>query len=229
MSVYVYAICRAPAVAPATAGLRAVPLRIVRAAGLLALVSDIELGAGPLGCEEDLWQHERVVEALMTDHDVLPVRFGTLVVSDGEVRALLRRRAEQFTAALARVAGAVEVGVRAVLAPESSAPSERTVRQGAPSGTGYMLAAKRREQRVTELREMIARALSPLARSSIALEARGAASATLASSHLVGAERLDDFRERAQRLADELDGASLVCTGPWPPYSFVGAAAGDAR
>jgi Gas vesicle synthesis protein GvpL/GvpF len=30
------------------------------------------------------------------------------------------------------------------------------------------------------------------------------------------------FRSEANRLARTLDGVTLACTGPWPPYSFTG-------
>ena len=38
---------------------------------------------------EHLWRHERVAEALMDDHAVLPVRFGTTVADDDALAAML--------------------------------------------------------------------------------------------------------------------------------------------
>jgi hypothetical protein len=150
------------------------------------------------------------------ERDVLPARFGTVLESDEDVAALLRRRREAFEAALVRVSGAVEVGVRAALADGSAdMPAPDT-------GTGYLQALKQRAELARVIAERIDGALRPLSRESRIGEGWGP-TGTLASAHLVGREHVGDFRERAQRLARETDFAQLVCTGPWPPYSFVGA------
>jgi hypothetical protein len=39
----------------------------------------------------------------------------------------------------------------------------------------------------------------------------------------VDRDRVDAFRERVDELAEELEDATITCTGPWPPYSFSAA------
>jgi len=218
VSVRLYAVARAGAVAPTCAGAETEPLRTVTAAGLAALVGTVPAAGAEPVTEEGLWRHEQAVEALMAEHDVLPARFGALLEGDEEVRALLRGRREAFDAALAHVSGAVEVGVRAALAEDPSEPG------ASESGTAYLLALKRRDELARAIAGRIAAALRPLSRESRIEEAWGPGG-TLASAHLVGRERVAEFRQRAEQLARDTGPAQLVCTGPWPPYSFVGAEA----
>ena len=86
------------------------PLRAVRSDGLTALCAPAERREMTA---EVLWRHEEVVEALMAERDLLPMRFGTLVEDDeAAVRALEERR-EELKTSLDRVRGAVELAVRA--------------------------------------------------------------------------------------------------------------------
>src|SRR5205807_2635684 len=69
-----------------------------------------------------LWDHEAVVEAVMQDGAVLPMRFGSVV---DDVEAFLASRRASLVAALSRVRGAVELGVRPA-ADDRDAPSSGT-------------------------------------------------------------------------------------------------------
>jgi hypothetical protein len=87
------------------------PLRAVSAGGGLAAV------VGPASRNEDttdsLLRHEQLVQHLMADRDVLPVRYGTRFGSDEDAgRAVAALRAS-LTTALDRVRGAVELSVHA--------------------------------------------------------------------------------------------------------------------
>jgi hypothetical protein len=219
VSVRLYAVSRAGAVAPGCGGVEHEPLRIVQSEGLAALVGT-ETGAGVDAItDRGLWRHEQAVEELMSAQDVLPARYGATLDDDGEVCALLERRRGEFDAALAHVSGAVEVGVRAALLDGGggSQPAEKL-----ESGTAYLHELKRREDLARKLAGSIARALGPIARDS-RIDSAWGPSGTLASAHLVDRELLGAFRDRADRLARETTFAHVVCTGPWPPYSFVDA------
>jgi hypothetical protein len=84
----------------------------------LAAGGDLVAIVGPAEGDEDdvsaeaLWRHEELVEELMADRDVLPVRYGTRFADEEEaVRAVAARRAT-FAAALDHVRGALEFAVR---------------------------------------------------------------------------------------------------------------------
>ena len=40
-------------------------------------------------------------------------------------------------------------------------------------------------------------------------------------AYLVDRGRVSEFVAMVAELSDHLDGVELVCTGPWPPYSFA--------
>lgn len=62
---------------------------------------------------ENLTVHERVIEKVMKDYTVLPVRFCTIAASVEEIRNLLRRRYTEFQNLLKDMDNKVELGVKA--------------------------------------------------------------------------------------------------------------------
>jgi Gas vesicle synthesis protein GvpL/GvpF len=175
-------------------------------------------GSAPEGelraTEANLWEHEVVVEALMHDGAVLPARFGTVLESIDRLRDELVGRQEEFARALDRVRGRVELGVRAVW-PERAAV-------GAPADSGRVyLARKLGEQRAAA--DATSSVHEPLARLAVAstLRVEHSPCLTVIASYLVDRGEVASFRSEADRLARTLDGVTLACTGPWPPYSFT--------
>jgi hypothetical protein len=181
------------------------PLRAVRCDGLTALCAPAE----PLEAEptpDELWRHEEVVEALMEERDLLPVRFGTLIRDeDAAARAVTARR-EELAASLERVRGAVELSVRA----HPRRPDEAPV---AASGVDYMQAKSRRLEAARLLHEPLAF----LSRDAVV----HAGPELLRAAYLVDREAVDGFVALVRRLGRSHPGLDLVCTGPWPPYSFA--------
>ena len=47
----------------------------------------------------------------------------------------------------------------------------------------------------------------------------------LRASYLIDRAALARFRGAVERLQSAHPGIAILCTGPWPPYSFVGAPA----
>lgn len=213
--VYCYGVCEASG-AVGGDGLQDQPLRTVAAAGLTAVVSDVD-GARPAASEEALWRHEQVVEGLMAGGAVLPMRFGSVLDDDRAVAALLRERAAEFRQALERVAGAIELGVRAAWESGASAPQPAR----AHSGAGYLQGLLDHRSRASDLAERIDAPLSAMSRDSrrrLLVTPR----LPLSGAYLVDHDRLEAFRQQVAVLDEEIDQAEIVCTGPWPPYSFVG-------
>jgi len=85
--------------------------------GLSCLLSDyhgIEFSRMPKGrIVRSLLGHELVVEYVMKEHNVLPVKFGTVLDTSAEVRNLLVQGYSQFVDILAQTRGKVEVEVAA--------------------------------------------------------------------------------------------------------------------
>jgi hypothetical protein len=212
--IWVYAICDRPELPPPRRrGLAQAPLDAIREGALLAVITR---HGRPVGepAPDALWAHERVVERLMTERTVLPMRFGSVVEDEPALHELLAARQEAFVAALARVEGCVELGVRVLeTAPGTSAATPPV----APvNGREYLLARMRDGQRSDGLHDPLA-ALAVDARRQLARSA----DEVLRSSYLVERQVVPRFRAAVERLQRAHPEVAILCTGPWPPYSFV--------
>jgi hypothetical protein len=199
--IWLYAVCEEPArPLPRVRGLGGAPLEGIAGGPLLAVASRHEqLPDEPVA--DALWSHERVVEAVQAERAVLPMRFGTRQPGAGSVRVALAERRELLLAGLERVRGRVELAVRAMQPPEP-----------APDGRAYL----RRRRQAAALHE----ALEPLAVAARRAPER-APDELLRASYLVEQPALASFSAAVERLQREHPETALVCTGPWPAYSFV--------
>jgi Gas vesicle synthesis protein GvpL/GvpF len=211
MTLLLYAIADRRHVIPdGLAGLGGHAVRGVSAGELVAIVGD-----GPASREvtpEALLRFEEVVESLMGDGTVLPARFGTVLDDDEAVRRVLTDRHRRLASALRRVGGAVEMGVRA-----GWADATETSRS---SGAEYLLGRLDQHQRAQRVAAELDAALADLARDH-AVRIRARPEGQVTAAYLVPRPRVAEFRGACERLAAGVSEASLVCTGPWPPYSFV--------
>lgn len=62
---------------------------------------------------DNLMSHQKVIEEVMKDNTVLPIRFGTVATSNDEVRSLLMKRYHEFKNLLRAMDNKVEVGIKA--------------------------------------------------------------------------------------------------------------------
>ncbi len=211
---HMYALVRRPAVLPDVRGIDDALLRAAGAADRIdAVVSETRIDPGA-PAEAAILAHAQVVEAVAAANEsVLPARFGGGVADEDELRRRLDARRELILEAIDRVEGCVEVGLRVL--PESR-------NDAAPAATGgeYM---RRRLDEVARA-ETLARELhGPLAAVS-----RESTSNVLARSdvlltgaYLVPRDELERFQATLQEAGRDLEGVTLVATGPWPPYSFA--------
>jgi Gas vesicle synthesis protein GvpL/GvpF len=213
---WVYAIADHPELPPPRRrGLAQAPLQAVVAPDLAAVVTQHE-HAPSEPAPDALWTHERVVERLMVDRAVLPMRFGTMMAGGDALRAVLEQRHDELLAALAHVRGRVELGVRAVATGNGGA-----VVEGPPAtGRDYLQVKLGRSRTADAVHE-------PLAR--IAVEARRhpnrGTNEVLRAAYLVERGDMARFRSVVDRLAAARTDVALLCTGPWPPYAFITAPA----
>ena len=179
------------------------PLRLVPAGRVGVLVApaaddgEREAGAEPAADADAgadaLGQRESLLEELMRERALLPIRYGTRVEDDAAAAAAVAPRDAELAAALDRVRGAVEVSVRAV------------------AGDGAATAAP----------EAVHERLSAAARE----HARHDGPEPLRAAYLVDTGAVDGFVATVRELQHEHPGLSILCTGPWPPYSFAEAPA----
>jgi hypothetical protein len=156
---------------------------------------------------ETLWAHEQIVEALMEDRDLLPVRFGTRLEDDAAAARSLAERRVELELALERVRGAVELSVRAVLTEPGEAPEDPA---------DYLRVKRRNSAVATAIHEPLA----ALARAGLQRTPRSPAEA-LRAAYLVDRGGVGGFTRLVARLDERHPELRLLCTGPWPPYSFT--------
>jgi hypothetical protein len=221
MTLVVYAIIEAGSPAIEERGLDGHPLRTVGDEDLAAVVSEHD-GSRIAGSAANLWDYEQVMERLMSDRAILPMQFGSALADERAVRAMLRERAEQLRAGLERVRGAVEVGVRAGWR-DSPPRDEHAAANG--GGTAYMLERLALHRQACDLVDRLD-PLAGLARD-IHIRFLGQGELPVHEAYLVNRDRVKEFAERVRDIDERHPEIELVCTGPWPPYSF--AAVSDER
>ncbi|GMU04051.1 GvpL/GvpF family gas vesicle protein [Corallococcus caeni] len=223
---YLYGIVREDGGwAPDLAGLGAAPVRAVREAGLAALVSEV---AGPrvVPTREHLLIHQRVTEAVVREHTLVPVAFGTVLPSEERVRELLRVARAPLNRALSDLEGRVELGLKVYC--HGDALTRRLVEAQPGLSRGPSEPEEDHEARLeAALRDRTAKdldglraGLRPLAEA--AHEAPPLGERMLwNAAWLVDRTRVAAFEARVQSLVARLDTYTFRLTGPWPAYSFV--------
>jgi hypothetical protein len=190
------------------------PLRTVACRNLAAVCSPAREREGT---PDELWRHEEIVEALMEERDVLPVRYGTRLEDDMAVRSVLDERHDELAAALDGIRGGVELAVRVVDPRPHHDP-----REPAATGAEYLEARQRaaagQKDAVRDLHEPLA----GIARAATTRTPR-MPSELLRAAYLVDRDAVGDFVSCVSELQEANGGVRILCTGPWPAYSFAGA------
>jgi hypothetical protein len=179
------------------------PLRAVRRSGLSVLYAPAPAGEDPT--PEMLWAREAMLEDLMAQRDLLPVRFGTVVADEDAAARAIEERHDELAAGLDRVRGAVELSVRVYVREEPDEP--------VPSSGREYLHAKAGGARRADL---VHEPLAAIARESVIRSGPE----LLRAAYLVDRDAVTAFVERVQALQRSQPELALVCTGPWPAFSF---------
>jgi hypothetical protein len=177
--------------------------------------------------ERTIRAHEQVLEAVLAQAAVVPCRFCTVYRDEDDLKAFLTGHANVLAEALDRLAGRVELGVKAFAAPESTSEAGQ-----AASGRAYLEARRDEQRRRGELaasRSLLAAELHKrlLAASEDGVlldlhsrEASGREEEMVFNAAYLVSDR-GPFEQTLSSAADEQRELQLELTGPWPPYNFV--------
>jgi hypothetical protein len=224
------------------AGIDGARIRGVEVGGVTCLVSDVDLdefGEEPLrkNLERIDWlervarEHDAVIKAVARIVAVLPLRLATVYWDDASASAEVTRHHDAVCAALDRVDGRDEWGVKVYRMPVDEAP-EQTSR--ATSGAEYLRRRRAQVAQQTSDRgaddELAARIFDEFA--AVADDSRRhrpqdpsltgrRQPMLLNAAFLVARCDEDRFRAAVSALADERPPGAVELTGPWPPYSFA--------
>lgn len=238
--VYLYAIVDHDATMPTPiTGLAGAPVTLLPVQALAAAISPVEMEMLKDTAAAAL-VHEEVVDRLLADRRVLPVRFGTVFSSVEALTAALRERHSVLVADLARLDGQVEIGVRLLwdgdarrtVASEAQQADDALAASSGP-GSQYLrmrmqeVAVERRlRQQAAALAMRCEQVLAPFA---TALNVRVLATRQMPVSIacLVARNAVAVLVDAVATLHDMEPDIRVVCTGPWPPYHFVSDSQGE--
>jgi len=191
-------------------------------------------------CEENVLAHEGVVEELLKETTVLPLKFSTVFSSEEQLKAALWRLYPQLKSELSRLEGKVEVGVKAFWEPEfamkeiqeSNSEVARLQRRITETPGGLtathrlraelnMLVSRILNERAEEYSAEIFNAFKAHAENARLNKPVG--HMVLNGAFLVGRDKVVGFSEvfRSVQGMYEGRGLKLTISGPWPPYNFV--------
>lgn len=187
---------------------------------------------------QSLFAHQAVIEQVMKDHTVVPVKFGTTARDEAEVQKILENGYPHLTAALEALEGKIELDLvaqwkdlNAVLRLIGEEPAIRrqkaSIALRPPQETteeririGKLVKARldqMREERAAEIVEV----LKPLARD-ICPHALLDDRMILNTAFLVARAREGEVGKTLERQDDRYsDTIDFRCVGPLPPYSFA--------
>ena len=207
--IHVYGVVDQLRSLPLQLGVGGAPLERARVGRLELVVSRTNSNEAT---REAVLAHAQVVDELMArSRAVLPVQF-TAFADEGELADAVVPKVETLERALRRVRGCAEFGLRvaqaAVELPEAS------------SGAEYMRARLAEEQRRQQVTALVHEPLTRLSRATARV--RSSSAGVLESAYLVPVETVAAFRDTLGRLQVEHPELTIVCTGPWPAYSFGG-------
>jgi Gas vesicle synthesis protein GvpL/GvpF len=248
-AVYLYGVTRGLDLAAlgGSPGVAGAAVRDVVAGDLTALVSTVRLdeyGEDALRANlEDLgWieatarAHHAVVDRAARLAPTAPVRIATVYHDDERVAQVLHEGRERFGAALDRITGRSEWGVKAYAHPEDERPEEEAVTPTAGTGVGTAYLRRRQEQRRRQ--NEAGRRLTERAQ---AIDAELRVHAVAARRHppqdpklsghpgtpilnmayLLDDARVPEFQALVREIGERSPGIEIEATGPWPPYSFI--------
>ncbi|MDQ3696966.1 MAG: GvpL/GvpF family gas vesicle protein [Gemmatimonadota bacterium] len=152
--------------------------------------------------EGEIANYERVVEAVFTQHTILPAPFGVVFRSVDQVSRWLQMHYIALTEGMHLIEGRCEARVHVMQAvvAEGEAPDPEADLSAA---AGELFRSLRRQAAAS----VMLRRFNP--------------ELTLSCAFLVDRARWDDFAELVATQARRHDGLRLEHTGPWPPYDFV--------
>jgi len=229
---------------PIGIGDRGDPVTTIAYKDLGAVVSSIPMTKYVVS-KETMISHEKVIEAVMKDHALLPVRFYTVAPNAEEIRSLLRRRYLEFKKLLRELDNKVELGLKVfwrdmdcifqeIVKENAEIKALRAKMTGCSAkeagqdkgALGEMLKLALENKRAKE-REVLLQPLRQLSSDSC-LNMTYSDDMLLNATFLVDRSREKEFDGEVEELAARYNGRiEFKYVGPVPPYSFVNIVVGE--
>jgi hypothetical protein len=259
---YVPCLGDAAALEPLAAQLRVQGLgpsaecRVITTSGLAAVFSPVPLSEfGEAALEANIsnidWVadkgtgHERIVRAFSAHATVVPLRFGTVFLTEDRIGAFLQKHHDAIAQSIQALEGKEEWGLNLFVDRNALAdhlvtrdPSLKELSQrirAASPGQAYLLSKGMENAKQQAARDEVNKVIGVVLDSMTSAVDRSlqlgilkfgpARTSALAGrfAFLVRKDSFDRFRKQAEKLAREFNelGFSIELTGPMPPYNFV--------
>ena len=235
---YVYCIIRATRplqFGPIGIGVEPAEVQTVNHEGIAAVFSDTPVEIFD-ATRENVLAHERVNEAVMRDHTVIPMSFGTVFKTRDDIVELLRGAHAAFRDVLSKMEDKLEFGLkvlwdRDVIVQEIEREDEDVQRLkkeiSSQKGSTYFARMQygrlvdaalqaRSERRVADIFEQLrnvsvaSRANKPIGDKMI-----------MNAAFLVARNQEEAFDAKVKAVGSQYENMTFKYTGPWPPYNFV--------
>ena len=161
---------------------------------LSAIVSEIGT-VEPEETDENSRAHDDVLQTVIEERTVVPMRFGMAFKNEATLKSVLRGARPAFTRALREVDGALELGLKLVEREEATVDREA-------------------------VREDVADRLDHRARSVVENDLFSDR-LVLNRSYLVDRSARERFDDAVAGVEEDYDDLIVQYTGPWAPYNFV--------
>src|SRR3972149_719348 len=206
--------------------------------GISCVVSKSSLANYVLS-RENLMAHQLVIEKVMREHTVLPVRFSTIAASAEDIRGFLRKRHAEFRNLLSDMDNKVELGlkvmwknmapvfgdierakkeIKRLLGKIDASPVEKT--NNNRNTLGELGEAGLRKKKEEDAEDILG-VLSPIAVDMRTNKLHGD-NMLINAAFLVDGKMAKEFDSRIQELDENFkDNMKFKYVGPVPPFNFV--------
>lgn len=185
---------------------------------------------------KNLLAHQRVLEAVMEQYTVLPMKFGTMAANEGEIHSLLLRHGKGFRHNIEYLDNKVELGVKASWENMKAIYDEIIEENTSIRDLKLQIAGQEQTASLIQIGQMVEQALTDkkaweaseimehLKR--VAVEWREGKpigdEMFMNVSFLVSKGREKEFDNTLEEIAQKLDGrVKFKYVGPLAPYNFV--------
>ena len=185
-----------------------------------------------------LVSHQQLIEKVMTKHTIIPMRLGTFVQSNEEVKEILARGYRTIKDILGRAKDTIEIDIVATLSDFNSFLQEiseqKEIKQLKQSLLGKkggvtvddqmkvgVLVRKHLDKKKEMFADQIQTALGQVAQDSKVHDLMDD-KMVLNTAFLIEQNRQREFEQKVDQLNDEFEEKlNFRCVGPLPPYSFL--------
>lgn len=186
--------------------------------------------------KDDILKHQEVVERLMGNFTVLPVRFLTTFNQEEEVLGMLKEYYQDFKENLSKLRNKVEFGIKVIWPAEtirsriieaSKESNAEVTTQGNSLGKSFAKEKFQKYKIDKEFAEEADRCVALLddffSRNACEkkVEKLKSDNLLLNAYYLVEKEKQDDFKDAFKRAKNTPGDLKYLFSGPWPPYNFI--------